>query len=165
MSDRHFCGWSFRHIGQIEPECGTDGAMLELMPQSRYKDAETVPLHAYGTGPFCRFRIGRQCREPGLYVLTLDDEPVYAGECTDLGKRWGSNGYGGISPRNCFRGGQQTNCRVNAAILEAAKRGCRLDLWFCPLDSDTGTRRSTETEVIQSLMPPWNRAKMGTVVP
>lgn len=165
MSVRNFVGRDFQHIGQINPERDRSGAFLELSPQDRYKDAGTTPLHAYGSGPFCRFRIGRDRREPGLYVLTLDGEPVYAGECVDLGKRWGPNGYGGISSRNCFRGGQPTNCRVNAAILQAIMEGRKIDLWFCPFDGDRGERRSTETELIQSLVPPWNRAKIGAVAP
>ena len=28
-----------------------------------------------------------------------------------------NNGYGRISPRNCFQGGQSTNCRVNNLIF------------------------------------------------
>jgi hypothetical protein len=155
----------FHHVGRIEPERAPDGATLELMPQVRYKDAVTTPLHAYGSGPFCRFRIGRSCREPGLYVLTLEDDPVYAGECVDLSQRWGPNGYGGISPRNCFRGGQPTNCRVNAAILTAAKEGRRIDLWFSAFDGDTMDRRLAETHLIQSLTPPWNRAKLTIIAP
>jgi hypothetical protein len=158
---RTFADSNFQLIGRIEPERGPDGELLEFIPQHRYRDATTAPLHAYGSGPFCRLRIGRARHEPGLYVLTLNDEPVYAGECVDLGQRWGPNGYGGISPRNCFRGGQPTNCRVNSAILTAVKDGRVIDLWFCPSDGDTASRRATETSLIQSLAPPWNRAKMG----
>ena len=165
MKVHRFADRDFQHIGWIEPEREPSGAFLEFMPQSRYKDAVTTPLHAYGSGPFCRFRIGRDRREPGLYVLALDDNPVYAGECVDLGKRWGPNGYGGISPRNCFRGGQPTNCRVNAAILVAAKEGRTIDLWFCAFDGDTANRRVAETQLIQSLVPPWNRAKMAMAGP
>lgn len=162
MKHLRFAAWDFHLVGRIEPDRTVDGAHLELMPQVRYADAATTPLHAYGAGPFCRFRVGRDLRGPGLYVLTIGYDPVYAGECVDLRQRWGPNGYGGISPRNCFRGGQPTNCRVNTAILVAAKEGREINLWFCPWDGDTANRRLAETDLIQSLRPSWNRAKMGT---
>jgi hypothetical protein len=127
---RIFAARDFEHLGTIDIERGKDGEVLTFMPQTRYTDASTVALHAYGGGPFCRFRIGRKRHDPGLYVLTLNDVLVYAGECVHVGKRWGPNGYGGISPRNCFHGGQPTNCRVNAAILTEALQGSRIDLWF-----------------------------------
>jgi hypothetical protein len=38
-----------------------------------------------------------------------------------------------------------------------------IDLWFCAFDGDTTNRRATETVLIQTLMPTWNRAKMGAV--
>jgi hypothetical protein len=130
-------------------------------PQDRYKDAETTPLHTYGSGPFCRFQIGRSRHEPGHYVLTVDETPVYAGECVNVSKRWGSNGYGGISPRNCFVGGQPTNCRVNAAVLQEAKAGRSIELWFRRFDGDRQDRLDMETILIRTLQPAWNRAKRG----
>jgi hypothetical protein len=84
MMVRSFVDEDFHHVGRIEPGRGSDGEFLELMPQSLYRDAATIPLHACGAGPFCRFRVGRTRREPGLYVLTVDDKAFYAGECVDL---------------------------------------------------------------------------------
>jgi len=156
---------TFEHLGTIELERGDDGQIRTFMPQGRYPDASIVALHAYGAGPFCRFRIARKRRETGLYVLTRDDIPVYAGECIDVGKRWGANGYGGISPRNCFQGGQRTNCRVNAAILVEAIRGCRFDLWFAIFDGSRDARLAAETALIHSLDPTWNRSKRPLVLP
>src|SRR5689334_382312 len=94
-------GFTFEHIGPIEPERDGSGVHVAYLPQQRYQDAATAKLHAYGAGPFCRFRIGRKRREASLYVVMLDQQPVYAGECVNLEMRWGPNGYGGISPRNC----------------------------------------------------------------
>lgn len=160
MSLRRIALWDFEAVGAVEPERDAGSMYVELMPQARYRDAASAKLHAYGAGPFCRFRIARERREPGLYVLTRDEVPVYAGECENLEARWGPNGYGGISPRNCFQGGQPTNCRINAAILASAKEGRKMDLWFAPLNVDTQTRRSAETQLIQMLRPTWNRAKL-----
>lgn len=161
MNIRAVAGMMFEHIGQIVPQRDEAGLLLEFMPQGAYRDAATAKLHAYGSGPFCRFRIARSRREAGLYVLSLDDVPVYAGECLDLSKRYGPNGYGGISPRNCFDGGQPTNCRVNAAILSATKASHRLDLWFAALSSSRDERLAAETQLIQALHPTWNRAKLA----
>jgi hypothetical protein len=158
---RQFIDLTFEHVGRIDPERDSAGQLMQLLPQDRYKDALTAKLHRYGAGPFCRFRTARKRREAGLYVLMLDGMPIYAGECVDLEKRWGPNGYGAISPRNCFEGGQPTNCRVNAAILAASREGKRLDLWIAPLGCTRDERLATETRLIQALRPAWNRAKMG----
>lgn len=158
MIKRQFAAWDMEHLGQIEPERDPSGRLIELFPQERYKDAATTQLHAYGAGPFCRFRIGRGRKEAGLYVLTVDDAPVYAGECQDVGRRWGPNGYGGISPRNCFVGGQPTNCRLNALILQQAKAGRRIDLWFTAVGVPREERQNLERCLIRHLNPDWNIA-------
>lgn len=161
MAVRIFAGRQFEHLGAIEPERDEGGDLRVFMPQARYGAASAATLHAYGAGPFCRFRIARARHEAGLYVVTVDEVPVYAGECVDVGRRWGPNGYGGISPRNCFQGGQPTNCRVNAAVLAEALRGSRIDLWFAAFEGPRDERLAVETFLIRSLNPTWNRAKLG----
>lgn len=159
MIKKKIVHWEFESLGSIEPKRDKTGALIELFPQARYKNAATTILHVYGAGPFCRFRIARGQNEPGLYVETLDGNPVYAGECVDLAKRWGPNGYGGISPRNCFVVGQSTNCRLNAAILSEAKAGRQINLWFYGFDGNRADRLRSETILIQTLQPVWNLAK------
>lgn len=161
MTARCFASLEFESIGEIVPEQGQSGAYLEHMPQDRFDRAATTPLHAYGAGPFCRFKIARSCRDAGIYILTSDSISVYVGECVNLGKRWGPNGYGGISPRNCFVGGQSTNCRVNAAILAEAKAGRVIELFFRPFSGDKPDRVAAESSLILALRPAWNRAKLA----
>ena len=55
-----FSGLEFERIGEIEPERDKSGNYAELMPQSRFVHAGSTRLHAYGDGPFCRFRIARR---------------------------------------------------------------------------------------------------------
>lgn len=165
MTKKNFGNFAFEHVGLIQPERDDTGRIVEFQPQARYRNAATAKLHADGMGPFCRFRIGRKHREAGLYVLTVDDAPVYAGECVNLSVRWGPNGYGGISPRNCYDGGQPTNCRVNAAILVEAKLNRQISLWFSPFLGSRDERLAAETQLIQALMPKWNRAKLGSAAP
>lgn len=158
--ERTFGNHQFGLAGEVEPERTPDGSTASFMPQDRLAAAATSRLHAYGAGPFCRFRIGRNVHQAGLYVLTVNEAPVYAGECVNLSKRWGPNGYGGISPRNCYDGGQPTNCRINNKILVEARNGASLALWFLLFEGSTDARRRAETELIQALRPPWNKAKL-----
>ncbi|WP_146000364.1 GIY-YIG nuclease family protein [Sinorhizobium medicae] len=153
---RRFADVEFSCIGAIEVERDSDGTLVELFPQARFSRAETTPLHAYGQGPFCRFYIGSKIRAAGLYVVTVTGEPLYVGECANLHKRWAS-GYGSISPRNCFRGGQQTNCRVNNLVLETARSGNRIELWFRPQSGAKADRIAVEAALVDALQPNWNR--------
>lgn len=121
----------FQHVCDIQPTRSADGSITALMPQDRYKDAATVPLHRYGGGPFCKFQIPNFLRISGVYVLSIGDRPEYVGECDNLASRFNA-GYGNISPRNCFKKGQQTNCRVNNLIYLTIAGGNSVSLWFLP---------------------------------
>ena len=57
-----------------------------------------------------------------------------------------------ISPKSCFKGGQSTNCKVNHAILLAAREGERIDLWLHQTDDP----RPLEARLIRELAPSWN---------
>jgi hypothetical protein len=61
-------------------------------------------------------------------------------------------GYGTISPRNCFVGGQETNCRLNNLILQEASTGAKISLWFLPSDE----YKAIEQELRASERPDWN---------
>jgi len=62
-------------------------------------------------------------------VITLDDDIRYVGECANLSERF-NTGYGNISPKNCFKGGQETNCRLNNLIYTAAAAEKQITLLF-----------------------------------
>lgn len=150
-------GYLFEQVGAIEPLRGDDGAIIEEMPQPRYRNSNSLPLNNYGRGPFCRFRVARGQPEAGVYIIASGETALYVGECQSLEDRYGSNGYGGISPRNCFRGGQETNCRINTLILHACKGGDELTLWFHRADGGKATRVEIETRLRAALKPAWNR--------
>ena len=145
-------GQTFRHAARIAPEAGPDGKPLADMPQQRYRGADSTALNPHGTGPFCRFSVAGLPAASGVYAVTLTQELVYVGIATDLERRWGPSGYGRIQPRNCFKGGQSTNCKVNHAILLAARQGLAVDLWT-RLAEDP---RPLERQLIAELAPPWN---------
>ncbi len=150
-------GHLFEQVGAIEPLRGDDGGLIEEMPQSRYRNTDGLPLNNYGHGPFCRFRVARGQQEAGVYIIASGETALYVGECQSLKDRYGSNGYGGISPRNCFRGGQETNCRINTLIFHACKGGDELGLWFHRADGGKATRVEIETRLKDALKPAWNR--------
>jgi hypothetical protein len=150
--DRLFGGYNFERIDAIEPDRDSTGAIREFMPQSRYRNARALPLNEHGAGPFCRFTVARGVHSPGVYMLTLNGQTVYVGKCHDLGERFGSRGYGAIQPKNCFVGGQSTNCKINNRVLQHAKRGQTIELWFHTTDEGT----SIERDLIVKTRPPWN---------
>ena len=122
-------GFEFDYVDRIEPLRDSDGSVRQFMPQNRYKNTQETPLNRYGVGPFCKFRISNRFQTSGVYVITLDDDIRYVGECANLSERF-KTGYGNISPKNCFKGGQETNCRLNNLIYTAAAAEKQITLLF-----------------------------------
>jgi hypothetical protein len=148
-------GHEFEHVARITPRRDLNGELIEVWPQSRYSNPRRLELHQYGGGPFCAFSIAPGWEgKSGVYVFLTDGVSKYVGECEDLEMRM-NLGYGNISPRNCFRGGQQTNCRINSLILEAGRRGAEIRLLFCESDD----RHRLEANLIQKLNPSWNKGQ------
>ena len=157
MSERRFGGLTFSHVGPILPDRDERGDVIKKMPQPRYQNARGLRLHSYGAGPFCSFRVALGWKRSGVYVLSDGEHPLYVGECQSLEARWGTTGYGNISPRACYGGGQQTNCRINNLIYSRAKTGVELDLWFRSIDGGKPVRADVEDELVACLRPPWNK--------
>ena len=155
--ERIFAGLPFSCVEPIRPERDERGEVIEESPQSRYRNPKNLPLHRYGEGPFCRFRIARSWRSSGVYILMNGSEPLYVGECQNLEERWGTTGYGKMSPRACYKGGQETNCRINNLIYRETKTGTGLDLWFHPTYGSKEERQKVESKLIAALRPRWNK--------
>lgn len=147
-------GCAFEFVTTLAPERDDSGAILEDRPQERYAKRGTVLLNAHGGGPFCRFGINVEPGLTGVYALVVDEEIRYIGICQDLAKRF-NGGYGIISPRKCYKGGQSTNCKVNRRILDTAKGGGSVDLYFYP----TPQRKAFEMCLIALYLPPWNHRR------
>jgi hypothetical protein len=142
----------FAFVASLTPERDAAGAIRELSPQGRYTKSDAVPLHKHGQGTFCKFRIAVSKGLVGVYAMVVDGAVRYIGECEDLGKRF-NMGYGNISPRNCYEGGQSTNCKINRRVFDMSKAGRRVDLYFHP----TPQRKTVEEPLIARYIPPWNR--------
>jgi len=59
----------------------------------------------------------------------------------------------GISPRICFVGGQETNCRINNLIYLEISTGQEKSLWF----HYTLDYKSIEAQLRAALLPSWNK--------
>lgn len=124
-------GFEFRYMGEIRAERGPDGAPRAFRPHERYSNRRGLALHRYGSGPFCAFAMPELPAERGVYVIRAGDSMGFVEACDDLDHRINA-GHGSISPRNCYRGGQKDCCRINTLVLEAARAGTRVTLWFRP---------------------------------
>lgn len=150
-ANRAVGGFEFRLAAEIGVVRNSDGSVYVDRPQSRYSGAPQAKLHKYGEGEFCRFRVGGLPAAEGVYCVFADEDLRYVGEAVDLRKRW--YGYGHISPKNCYEGGRETNCRVNKLILQRARQEVIMTLWFLL----TTRRKAVEAELRQRFRPPWNR--------
>lgn len=145
--DRTFGGHSFALVGVLDPERDRLGQIIEYT-----YDLANVRVNAHGSGPFCSFQLPNAATVAGVYAVTVRNELVYVGECQNLSARFGPGGYGHIDPRNCHADGQSTNCKVNVRVLQAAKFGFRINVWFLSTDR----RFEIESDLIRDLRPPWN---------
>ena len=143
--------YTFSLVESLALERDQTGAIVEKRPQAQYYKAATVPLHKHGDGSFCKFGISVPRGLVGVYALLVDGKVRYIGECEDLRKRF-SYGYGNISPRNCYKGGQGTNLKINRQVLEVTKAAGRVDLYFY----ETSERKKIERQLLNSYSPPWN---------
>ena len=154
MTERiiHLLQYRFVEISAVKPQTGSDGAPIQCMPQNRYSKAGGVPLNRHGAGPFCRLKLRGLPSTSGVYALTANEELKYIGIAQNLSERWGPQGYGIISPRNCYVGGQSTNCKINNRILISSLEGAQLYLWFC----ESSAPKPIEAQLIGVLSPAWN---------
>ena len=145
-------GQPFVWVARIQPKTRKDGTLWTDMPQKHYADAAQKRLNRHGTGPFCRFKVDGLPDTSGVYAVTLNGKLSYVGIGDSLKRRWGSQGFGRISPANCYVGGPSTNCKINHAILRAVRQKQVVDLWVHEMEWP----RILERRLIREFDPPWN---------
>lgn len=113
-------------------------------------------LNRYGDGTYCKFRIGRSAHSDrkGLYCFALAGELKYIGKTTSSFDRRINQGYGTISPKNCYLDGQATNCHLNSLIT---RNRDLVELYACPLGRDSEISK-LERSLIRKYQPEWNVA-------
>lgn len=111
-------------------------------------------LNTYGDQAFCRFQLtDRSVRNlRGLYCFTLDDTVKYIGRTIDSFAKRINQGYGSISPRNCYRDGRRTNCHLNALTSGVTEQ---VQLYLHPM-VDEALIVATERALIGAYKPEWN---------
>lgn len=150
------CGYPFQFIQELEPEKNAFGKIKTFDPKIRYYKKSSTQLNKYGDGPFCRFPLNsnRFLGICGVYALFDSQDLLYVGRTQNFAQRF-NQGYGIISPKNCYIGGQSTNCKINSMILRKYVCGEHIYLYF----HQTSQYTSIESKLIQALAPPYN----GTV--
>lgn len=74
------------------------------------------------------------------------------GETDSLEKQF-RQGYGNISPRNCFKGGQSTNCKMNKVALQLFLQGKEIEIYFY----ETEEYKNVERELLQRINTKYNQ--------
>lgn len=116
-------------------------------------------LNEHGDKVFCEFSIEKTVpsKTKGLYCFTTGEGIKYAGRSHDPFERRLNQGYGHISPKNCYLDGQSTNCRVNSLIAEVHDV---VSFYVCSIDDDSEIDR-LERLLIKSYEPEWNTRLYG----
>jgi len=114
-------------------------------------------LNKYGDLEYSIFSLANkeQYNLKGVYFYYLNDELKYIGRCRDSMQKRVNSGYGKISPKNCFKDGQSTNCKVNALVT---KHRNSVELKIFVMD-DVREIEELESRLINDLMPEWNGRK------
>lgn len=127
----------YNHVFEVaDLNVGQTGIKIQTNPAK--------PLNKFGHGPFCKFSVPKelQCHigDKGLYFFAVNGIVKYIGSTTQDFKTRIDNGYGNITPGNCYTSGQLTNCHVNSMINNAICNNNYVQLGICPFsDSDYPT--------------------------
>jgi len=144
----------FLRVCAIDIKRDSGGEPLEYLPQDRYDNPAGYKLNLHGEGPFCQFELPKLTDSAGVYAIVVGEEVVYIGECQNLSERYGPRGYGVVHPRNCFVGGQSTNCKINSRVLSLIKQELIPALFFV---KEAGVhRKDIERDLVDLLEPSWN---------
>lgn len=111
-------------------------------------------LNEHGDKEFCDFSVDSTplSRSKGIYSFVIGEDIMYFGRSHDPFERRVNQGYGHISPKNCFRDGQSTNCHINSLM---ARNIGSVSFHVLPLDKDLEIDR-LEKLLINYYRPKWN---------
>lgn len=138
------CGYPFQFLQEIRPVM-ENGSVKEFVPELK----SGRRLNPYGKPPFCRFSVNVPDRA-GVYLWIVEDEIIYIGEGQNLQKRF--NDYGHIYAANCYASGRNTNCKMNKVVLEQAKKGQYVKLYFY----ETAEYKWVELELLRQINTKYN---------
>ena len=139
--------YEFEFIETISPVMENE-QIKNFQPQKEGK-----PLHKFGEGAFCRFKLKNVTATSGVYAWIIQGEtkPIYIGETNNLKSRFNSN-YGVIYAANCFKGGRMTNCKMNKVVLDTYKNGRKIDIYF----HETKDYKAVEKDLLERITTTYN---------
>jgi hypothetical protein len=132
----------------LNAKCGNILMSLKLNNNINYKRV----LNEFGYKSFCKFRIKKNKinQNMGIYFFEYKSDLKYIGSTKQTFIKRINNGYGNISPRNCYLGGQSTNCKINSNLNLLLHKGDWKDLRFYVLPmTDKEQIISTEKRLIR----------------
>ena len=111
-------------------------------------------LNNYGDKTYSHFGIVESDvdNKKGIYSYYLNDEIQYIGITKDNFKKRINSGYGKISPKNCYKDGQSTNCHLNWLISSSFKN---IKFFVYIMDELEGIE-NLEKQLIEKYNPSWN---------
>jgi hypothetical protein len=111
-------------------------------------------LNKYGDKVFCDFTIvsTQISKLKGVYCFADGSTIKYFGRSHDPFEKRLNFGYGHLSPKNCFRDGQSTNCRINSLLAE---NHSNVSFYISPINDDLLIDRM-EKLLINIYKPDWN---------
>ena len=139
--------YKFQFLKVIKTNLDEKSNLISYSPQSRYNNKKNLKLNKNGDGSFCKFKLNIQ-KDSGVYLWEVNNNIIYIGESINLYKRF-NNGYGNISPRNCFIGGQSTNCKMNKIVKYFYENNLNIKIYYL----QTNDYQFIEKELIQKLKP------------
>lgn len=139
-----------RYSSSLNEKLGEFLYRLKILDDSLYLRF----LNEHGDKVFCDFSIEKTVpsKTKGIYCFTTGEGIKYAGRSHDPFERRLNQGYGHISPKNCYLDGQSTNCHVNSLIAEVHDV---VSFYVCSIDDDSEIDR-LERLLIKSYEPEWN---------
>jgi hypothetical protein len=111
-------------------------------------------LNPYGDEQYCWFTISNRLKHKGLYAYVVEKRVNYIGRCRNSFNERINQGYGHISPKNCYRDGRSTNCHLNSLIN---RHQAVIEFYVCPLERNSEIEKY-ERYLIELLHPQWNIA-------
>jgi len=144
------CGYTFSYLQNLIPDCDAEGKVKKYHPQNDYDNIKGLKLSYYGNGDFCHFSITADDWS-GVYLWVVDGQIIYIGETAGLRHRF-NMGYGNISPRNCYVGGQSTNCKMNKVVFSYYEQCKTVSLYFYRTDD----YKRVELELLNQISTPYN---------
>jgi hypothetical protein len=111
-------------------------------------------LNPNGDLEYCDFVLknSKDFNLKGVYFYYVGNKLQYVGRCRDSMKERVNNGYGHITPKNCYKDGQTTNCKMNAFVNRYQKK---IHLKLYPMN-DNKKIEEYEEKLIKELRPPLN---------